>query len=179
MKKCVPPSSYRILAVLTILLCAVGAVFSFHEFTCGNQPPIVFLAMGAALGGISVYLLVTTIFKSGWGFFYDEEKIIFALSRNDRREFRWEELKASQTGLAYPAPAAPSVSFYIPDPSGKKKMKRISITPAMTGYEEFAATLKKQGFPAALPLDADALDMEKIYHGFFGGQPDHHNRRQK
>ena len=179
MKKCVLPVTFRMVVALTILFCGAGAVFSFREFICGHEPPLVFFVMGVFLGGISLYQLYRMISKGGWGFFYDEEKIIFVLSRNDRREFRWEELKALQTGLAYPTPAAPSVSFYVPDPSGKKKRKRISITPHMEGCGELAATLRRKGFPAAAPFDAAALDMKKVYHDIFDGQLDQNNRRQK
>ncbi len=174
MKKCVLPVTFRVVVVLTILFCGAGALFSFRAFICGHEPPFVFFAMGVFLGGISLYQLYRMISRGNWGFFYDEEKIIFVLSRGDRREFRWEELRALQTGLAYPTQAVPSVSFYVPDPAGKRKRERISLTPHMEGCEEFAATLRRKGFPAAAPFDADAVDLKEVYHDIFD-----HNRQRK
>lgn len=170
MKKCVLPVSYRLIVVLTILFCGAGTVLSFREFIRGHEPPAVFLIMGAFLGGIALYQLYRTITRGSWGFFYDEEKIVVVLSRSDRREFRWEELKASQTGLTCPTPAVPGVSFYVPDPSGKKKKQPVSITPHMEGYEDFVAVLKRKGFPPAAPFDADAVDLKKVCHDIFDGR---------
>lgn len=165
MKKCVPPVSGRILTLLVITACAAAAFFSFRELTRGNQPPIVFWAMGAALGGVAVYLLYRVIHIGNWGFFYDDEKIIFVLSRKDRREFRWDELKNSSIPFSYPSSSAPSVSFAFP---GKRGIVKIALTPSMTGYNEFVATLKEKGFPEAKPSNPGDLDAGKVFQDFFG-----------
>lgn len=100
-----------------------------------------------------------------WGFFYDDEKIIFALSRKDRREFRWEELQNTKTNIFYPSSPA-AWYFYFQD---EKKTRKIAITPHMAGYSEFVDMLKKKGFPVQSPgafnFDKNAED---IFHEVFG-----------
>ena len=92
MKKCIPRTSDRIITVLAAIACAIAAFFAFRELFHGGQPPVVFFAMGILLGGIAIHTIWHMIYMGNWGFFYNDEKIIFALSRKDRREFRWEIL---------------------------------------------------------------------------------------
>ncbi len=107
MKKCIPRTSDRIITVLAAIVCAIAAFFAFRELLYGGQSPVVFFAMGILLGGIAIHTIWRMIYMGNWGFFYDDEKIIFALSRKDRWEFRWEELQNSKTNIVYPSsPAA-------------------------------------------------------------------------
>ena len=107
MKKCIPRTSDRIITVLAAIVCAIAAFLAFRELLHGGQSPVVFFAMGILLGGIAIHIIWRMIYVGNWGFFYDDEKIIFALSRKDRWEFRWEELQNSKTNIVYPSsPAA-------------------------------------------------------------------------
>ena len=92
MKKCIPRTSDRIITVLVAAVCAIVAVLAFCELLYGNHPPVVFFAMTFLFGGVAIHTIWRMIYMDNWGFFYDDEKIIFALSRKERREFRWEEI---------------------------------------------------------------------------------------
>lgn len=107
MKKCIPRTSDRIITVLAAIVCAIAAFFAFRVLLYGGQSPVVFSAMGILLDGIAIHTIWRMIYMENWGFFYNDEKIIFALSRKDRREFRWEELQNAKTNIVYPSsPAA-------------------------------------------------------------------------
>lgn len=165
MKKCIPCTFDRIITVLAAIVCAIAAFFAFRELLIGGQSPVVFFVMSILLGGIAIHTIWRMIYMGNWGFFYDDEKIIFALSRKDRREFRWEELQNSKTNIVYPlSPAA--WYFYFQD---EKKTRKIAVTPRMAGYNEFVDMLKKKGFPAQSPgafnFDKNAED---IFHEVFG-----------
>ena len=125
MKKCIPRTSDRIITVLAAIVCAIAAFFAFRELLNGGQPPVVFSAMGILLGSIAIHTIWRMIYMGNWGFFYDDEKIIFALSRKDRREFRWEELQNSKTNIVYPSSPA-AWYFYFQD---EKKTRKIAVTP--------------------------------------------------
>ena len=107
MKKCIPCTLDRIITVLAAIVCAIAAFFAFRELLIGGQPPVVFFTMSILLGGIAIHMIWRIIYMGNWGFFYDDEKIIFALSHKDRREFRWEELQNSKTNIVYPLSPAP------------------------------------------------------------------------
>ena len=127
MKECIPRTTDRIITVLAAVVCAIGAFFAFRELLNGGQPPVVFFGMGLLFGGITIHTIWKMIHMGNWGFFYDDEKIIFALSRKDCREFRWEELQNSKTNIVYPlSPAA--WYFYFQD---EKKTRKIAVTPPM------------------------------------------------
>ena len=80
MKKCIPRTSDRIITVLAAVVCAVAAFFACRELLCGGQPPAVFFAMTLLFGGVAIHTIWRMIYMGNWGFFYDDEKIIFALS---------------------------------------------------------------------------------------------------
>lgn len=166
MKKCIPRTSDRIVTVLAAIVCAVAAFFAFRELLYGGQPPIVFFAMSILLGGVTVHTIWRMIYMGNWGFFYDDEKIIFALSRKDRREFRWEELQNSKTNIFYPSSPA-AWYFYFQD---GKKIKKIAVSPCMVGYNEFVDMLKKKGFSAQSPgvFNFDKKAARNIFHEVFG-----------
>ena len=165
MKKCIPRASDRIITVLAAVVCAVAAFFACRELLCGGQPSAVFFAMTLLFGGVAIYTIWRMIYMGNWGFFYDDEKIIFALSRKDHREFRWDELQNAKTNIFYPSSPA-AWYFYFQD---EKKTRKIAITPHMAGYSEFVDMLKKKGFPAQSPgafnFDKNAED---IFHEVFG-----------
>ena len=166
MKKCIPCTLDRIITVLAAIVCAIAAFFAFRELLIGGQPPVVFFTMSILLGGIAIHMIWRIIYMGNWGFFYDDEKIIFALSHKDRREFRWEELQNSKTNIVYPlSPAA--WYFYFQD---EKKTRKIAVTPRMAGYNEFVDMLKKKGFPAQSPgaLNFDKNAAKDIFHEDFG-----------
>lgn len=101
-----------------------------------------------------------------WVFFYDDEKIIFALSRKDHREFRWDELQNAKTNIFYPSSPA-AWYFYFQD---EKKTKKIAVTPRLAGYNEFVDMLRKKGFPVQSPgtLNFDKNTAKDIFHEVFG-----------
>lgn len=163
MKKCIPRTSDRIITVLTAIVCAVIAVFAFRELLYKDQSPVVFFTISVLFGGITVYIVWSMIHMGNWGFFYNDEKIIFALSRKDRREFRWDELQNAKASLFYPS--SPSAwYFYFQD--GKK----IAVTPRMKGYSEFVEMLKKKGFPTQSPgfCQFDKNVAGEIFREMFG-----------
>ncbi|NBK92174.1 hypothetical protein D5278_09330 [bacterium 1XD21-13] len=166
MKKCIPRTSDRIITVLAAIVCAIAAFLAFRELLHGGQSPVVFFAMGILLGGIAIHIIWRMIYVGNWGFFYDDEKIIFALSRKDRREFRWEELQNTKTNIFYPSSPA-AWYFYFQD---EKKTRKIAVTPRMAGYNEFVDMLKKKGFPAQSPgaFNFDKIAAKDIFHEVFG-----------
>lgn len=166
MKKCVPRTSDRIITVLAAIVCAIMAVFAFREMFYGEQPHIVFLAAGILCGGISIHTIWKMIYMGNWGFFYNDEKIIFVLSHKDSREFRWDELQNGEANIFYPSSPA-AWYFYFHD---KKKIKKIAVTPRMAGYHEFVEMLRKKGFPAQSPgaVNFDKKAANDIFQEFFG-----------
>lgn len=169
MKKCIPRTSDRIITVLVAIVCAILAFFACRELLCGGQPPVVFFAMSLLFGGVAIHTIWRMIYMGNWGFFYDDEKIIFALSRKDCREYRWEELQNSKTNIFYPSSPA-AWYFYFQD---EKKTRKIAVTPRMAGYSEFVDMLKKKGFPSQSPnaFNFDKFDknaVKDIFHEVFG-----------
>lgn len=166
MKKCVPRTSDRIISVLAAVVCAIVAFFAFRELLCGNQPPVVFLGISILSGGVAIHTIWRMIYMGNWGFFYNDEKIIFVLSGKDRREFRWDELRNAKANIFYPSSPA-AWYFYFQD---EKKIKKIAVTPRMTGYHEFVETLREKGFSAQNPgfaqFDQEAVG--QIFHEMFG-----------
>lgn len=157
MKKCAPSPFDRLLSVFAIAACALAAFWAFFQLFVEGQSLIACLIMGLLFGGAALYLLRSGIMTRGWGYFYDEEKIIFVLSRKNRREFRWERLK----GAAYPAQAG---YFYFQD--GKK----IALNPRMKGYEQLIAMFQKKGLSAAPAANFAHIDPKDIFHQMFGEQ---------
>lgn len=166
MKKCIPRTFDRIITVLVAIVCAIVAFFAFRELLNGGQPPVVFFAMSILFGGIAIHTIGRMIYMGNWGFFYDDEKIIFVLSHKDRREFRWEELQNSKTNIFYPSSPA-AWYFYFQD---EKKTRKIAVTPRMAGYSEFVDILKKKGFPSQSPnaFNFDKYAAKDIFHEVFG-----------
>ena len=165
MKKCVPRNSDRIISYLTIAFLCGGSVFFFYKLIYGGDAPLFFLAAGIVLGGVATRLLYKTITMGNWGFFYDDEKIIFVLSRKDCREIRWDQLQGAKESFFYfPSPGSGYFSF--PD------KKKIGISSRMTGYEGFMAAIKEKGFSAAKPYDPNQFDdpeeLKKIFNSVFG-----------
>ena len=166
MKKCIPCTFDRIITVLAAIVCAIAAFFAFRELLNGGQPPVVFSAIVILLGSIAIHTIWRMIYMGNWGFFYDDEKIIFALSRKERREFRWEELQNAKTNIFYPS-SPTAWYFYFQD---EKKTRKIAVTPRMAGYNEFVDMLKKKGFPAQSPgaFNFDKIAAKDIFHEVFG-----------
>ena len=166
MKKCIPRTSDRIITVLAAVVCAVAAFFACRELLCGGRSPAVFFAMTLLFGGVAIHTIWRMIYMGNWGFFYDDEKIIFALSRKDHREFRWDELQNAKTNIFYPSSPA-AWYFYFQD---EKKTKKIAVTPRLAGYNEFVDMLRKKGFPAQSPsaFNFDTITAKDIFHEVFG-----------
>lgn len=178
MKKCGAPMSDRIIATLAAIVCAIIAVLAFREFVYGNQSSILVLAVVILFGGGSIRTLYYTICTGNRGIFYDDEKIIFAFSHKDRREFRWVELKDAVKNetlvISYQSAleikSAPAIwNFYFPK---KKKIKQFVVMPRMAGYDELVAMLKKKEVPAKKAEPGDIVyDKERlkgIYNEIFG-----------
>lgn len=174
MKKCLPPPSGRILEGLVIAACGAGSAFFFRMLLAeeGIQPPILF--MGAALAGVAACLLWSMVSKGNWGFFYDEERIVFVLSRKDRREYRWEELPEAGVTFLYPTAFCPNGTFFF---SGKRKGWQMAVVPQMTGYEEFLAMIRKKEVPAPAGIAFGETEpgAGEIFRSVFAGQ----DKRQK
>lgn len=178
MKKCVPSLSFYIFSVLIVVLCAAAALFSFYQLLCGNEPAVLFLSGVVVFGWVSVSMLCRTVHMCGWGVFYDEEKIIFVLSRKDRREFKWEELKEARNISYYPFSDISGATIYFKD-GDKKKEKKICVTSRMKGYNDFLSTLEKKGFIAPRCFIANEVDLKEIVNSVFGEQFGKDNSRRK
>ncbi len=157
MKKCAPPASYRFLSVFVVVACGAAAFLAFCQLFYGGQSPVVCAIMGLLFGSAALFLLRSMIFRSGWGFFYDDEKVIFVLSRKDRREYSWEQLKNAD--IAYPIQEG---YFYFPD--GEK----IALHPRMEGYASFVAMLQRKGLKAARAPNFADVDPKDIFYQMFG-----------
>ena len=112
MKRCVPAASGRVCAVLVIAACGAGSAFFLRMLFSeeGFQPPLLF--MGIALAGVAAHLLWSMVSKGNWGFFYNEERIVFVLSRKDRREYCWKELPEAGVTFLYPTAFCPNGTFF-------------------------------------------------------------------
>ena len=178
MKKCVSPTFDRIIAALAAIVCAIIAFSAFREFAYGNQSSIMVLAVVLLFGGGSVRTLYHAICAGNRGVFYDDEKVNFAFSRKDCREFRWDELKdAVENGeicISYQSTtkikSVPAIwNFYFPD---KKKIKQFVVMPRMAGYDELIAMLNEKEVPAEKAEPGDIVynkeQLNKIYHEVFG-----------
>lgn len=174
MKKCVSPTFDHIIAVLAAAVCAIIAFSAFHEFAYGTQSSIMVLAVVLLFGGGFVRTLYHAICAGNRGIFYDEERIVFAFSRKERRVFRWDELKNAvengEINISYQSTAkiksVPATwHFYFPE---KKKIKQFVVMPRMAGYDELTAMLKKKDAPVEKAEPGDIVynkeQLKKIYH---------------
>nr|WP_326185229.1 hypothetical protein [uncultured Oscillibacter sp.] len=143
MKKCGKSTVDLLLSVFAAFFCAGIAVWAFCQWM--KEGDVIILYEVALFGGAAIYAFLHI---GGRGFSYDEEKIIFTLSRKDRREFRWDELqKAVENGeidICYHSLSG-VWDFSFPE---KKKIREISATKRMAGYTELIAMLKKKNVPA-------------------------------
>lgn len=183
MRKCVPRASDRVITVLAVIVCAAAAIFAFRQLFCGEQPPVVFLSAGILFSGVAVRTLWRMSDMGSWGFFYDDEKIIFALSRRDRREFRWNELRNAQENakIRIFCQSFPEAwCFYFPD---KKKIRKLAAIPRMEGYDELAAMLRKKEVPAEKTMGRSTASekewLGQIYHEIYGEHLDKENRGKR
>ena len=169
MKRCVPAASGRVCAVLVIAACGAGSAFFLRMLFSeeGFQPPLLF--MGIALAGVAAHLLWSMVSKGNWGFFYNEERIVFVLSRKDRREYCWKELPEAGVTFLYPTAFCPNGTFFF---SGKRKGWQMVVTPQMTEYKEFLAMIQRKGVPApgAIPLGTREPNVEEVFRTVFGGE---------
>lgn len=159
MKRCGPRRSARLLGAGVMLCSAGAAVWAFYELVSGRQSPTACLLLGLFFGGFALYLLHSMVSLGNWGYFYDEETIVFVLSRKDRRQFRWEQLR--ENGVSYPAQAG-----YFCFRDGKK----IALSPQMDGYDQLIAMLRKKGLLAAQAAPFAEIDPQDIFQQFFGQQ---------
>lgn len=169
MKKCVPAASGRVCALLVIAVSGAGAGFFLRKLLAGEQPRLALLGLGVFLGGTALRLLWALVSKGNWGFFYDNERVVFVLSRKDRREYRWEELP--EAGITFLDPASPRAWGYFFFPVAGKG-RQMAVAPGMTGREEFLATVREKGVPApgAIPLGTKEPDVEEIFRTVFDGE---------
>lgn len=163
MKQCVPRKTDRMLALLFAAILAGMSALPFYELIGGDQSPLACLALGLFWAGTALYLLVRMLRMGGWGFYYDEERVIFALSRSDRREYRWDALAAAGVRFVF------AVSFdYFIFPDGK----RLNLMPRMDGYEEFMEVVRRKNVPAAQGINVGDLSDEptakKVFEEMFG-----------
>lgn len=145
MKKCIARTSDRILPIPGAFVCAAVAFFSLRDYLYGAETAA--LLVGIFASCITVYVPFRMYAISGRGFYYDEEKIIFALSRKDRLEFRWKDLQSAMeaSSLDITRQHFPEIwNFYF---LKNGKIQQLSAMPRMAGYEELLAMLKKKEVP--------------------------------
>lgn len=145
MKKCVQSAFYHVLTIAASIGCGIIALSILPV----ARDEHVMLFPFALFAGVCIHTLWGTFYKGTCSFFYDEEKVIFALSRQERWEFRWEELpSAKENGkiidICYHASTG-VWNFYFPN---QGKIKQLTATRRMAGYDAFIAMLKKKNVPA-------------------------------
>ena len=140
MKQCVPRKSDCIVTLLSAAALMAVATLAVRQMLRDQQTDLGCLVVAALFGAMALWLIWRSWRMAGWGFYYDEERIVFALSRSDRREYRWEELAGAGVRFVF-APAA--MYFLFADG------KRLNLLPRMQGYEEFFETVRRKGVPAA------------------------------
>lgn len=181
MKKCVPCIRDRIFAVLVIVFCAAIAVIVFRQAISKEELTLPALAVVLLFGGVSIYMLWSMICTGNWGFFYNEEKIIFVLSRKDRLEFRWEDLSWAQENAKlsiFYQPSPEAWNFCFP---GKRRIRQISAVPSLSGYEELAEMFRKkevQALGTAGHVDFDKEMADEIFKKAFGRPLYQKNRKE-
>ncbi|MCI8703671.1 MAG: hypothetical protein HFE60_05125 [Anaerotignum sp.] len=183
MRKCVPCASDRMITALAVIVCAAAAILAFRQLLCGEQPPAVFLSVGILFSGVAVRTLWQMSHVGSRGFFYDDEKIIFALSRRDRREFLWDELRNAQENakIRIFCQSFPEAwYFYFPD---KKKIRQLAAIPRMEGYDGLASMLRKKEIPAGKTTGRSAASekewLGQIYHEIYGEHLDKDDRGKR
>lgn len=140
MKRCVPRTADRVTTLLAAAgLGAVGALAAREGLRQG-QPDLGCLVTAALFGGMALWLAWRMLCTAGWGFYYDEERVVFALSRSDRREYRWEELSGAEVRFVF----GPTAMYFL-----FADGKRINLLPRMEGCDAFLTTLRQKGVPAA------------------------------
>ena len=163
MKRCVPRKTDRLLSLVFVAVLGGMSALPFSALLSGSSDPLPCLALGLFWAGTAVYLLIRMLRMAGWGFFYDEERVIFALSRRDRREYRWDGLAAAGVRFVF---AVSSMYFILPDG------KRINVIPRMEGYEEFMEVVLRKNIPTAQGIDVGSLSdeptAEKVFKEMFG-----------
>lgn len=144
MKKCVQSTSNRVLTIAAAIGCGVIALSILPVARYEHAALFPF----ALFAGVCIHTLWKTFYKGTCGFFYDEEKAIFALSRQERWEFRWEELPSEKEkgklDICYQSSTG-VWNFYFLE---KGKIKQLIATRRMAGYDAFIAMLKKKNAPA-------------------------------
>lgn len=144
MKKCVQSTFDRVLIIVAAIGCGVIAlsILPVARYEYIALFPFVLFA------GVCIHTLWGMFYKGTCSFFYDEEKVIFALSRQERWEFRWEELSSARENgkidICYHSLTG-VWDFYFPK---RGKIKHLIATRRMAGYDEFIAMLKKKKAPA-------------------------------
>lgn len=163
MKQCVPRKTDRLLSLVFVAILGGMSVLPFRELIWGDQSPLACLALGLFWAGTAVYLLWRMLRTAGWGFYYDEERVIFAFSRRDRREYRWDALAAEGVRFVF---AVTTMYFLFPDG------KRLNVLPRMEGYEEFMDLVQRKNLPAAQGIHVgdlrDEPTAEKVFKEMFG-----------
>lgn len=183
MKKCTPRKLDRVVTVLAAAVCAVVSFFAFRELVHGNQPSTVFAAAGLLFAGVAIHTCWKMISVGNWGIFYNDEKIVFALSRRERWEFRWEELpQALKDGKLYIFYRAFPEYWCFVFPG--EKIRQLDAASRMEGFESLSAVLKEKGLAAEQTNESASSqkrinEAEIIYNRLFGEQAKEENRRRK
>ena len=132
--------------ILNLLIASVGILFVLYygfaslksAFFAESHPKFsqskslslkktILLTLAVTLLNPHVYLDTVFVVGASALMFSFDEKIIFALSRKDHREFRWDELQNAKTNIFYPSSPA-AWYFYFQD---EKKTRKIAVTPPM------------------------------------------------
>ena len=167
MKKCVPRTSNRIITILAAIVCVIVAFTAFREAIRIEQPPAIFWVAGILFSGIFLHTIWGMYHLGNWGFFYDEEKIVFVRSRKDRWELRWDKMKEEtekgQIEIYYQS-ASGIWNFYFRE---EGKIKQISALPRMAGYDGLIAMLREKEIPVQEAKEGFVCDEEKVDEAYY------------
>ncbi len=140
MKQCVPRTADRVITLLAAAGLGAVAALAARELLRAQQLDLGCLATVLLFGGMALWLAWRMLRTAGWGFYYNEERVVFALSRGDRREYRWEELAGAGVRFVF----APTAMYFL-----FADGKRLNLLPRMEGCDAFLATLRQKGVPTA------------------------------
>lgn len=147
-----------VLVWLFMLLCAVCGIWALVTGDVAWDPAVL-ESVGVAPGrerliyclsvplftGFVVFFAYTIFYKGAGYILYNEEMVVFALDRRDRRSYRWQDLRSAgvtlrNLGEIEPAAVLLLEGWLFEFPDGR----RMPVRAVLGGYGEFVDMLAKK-----------------------------------